>query len=185
MSLYSELNERSGTLCELCGADQDLDAKIVPPRVSESSSDHILACGACEEAYKAPKENEEYWRCLTDSAWNPEPAVQVVIYRLLKELEHTNWAQHTLQQMYLDDATQEWADAVNPSIMHIDSNGFPLAEGDTVVLIKDLDVKGANFVAKRGTSVKKIHLVVDNPEQIEGKVNDQHIVILTKFVRKS
>jgi len=54
-----------------------------------------------------------------------------------------------------------------------------------VTLIQDLDVKGANFIAKRGTVVKKINLVSDNAEQIEGKVNEQQIVILTKYVKKS
>jgi protein PhnA len=39
-------------------------------------------------------------------------------------------------------------------------------------------------MAPKGTIVRKIHLVADNNEQIEGKVNEQTIVILTKFVRK-
>jgi protein PhnA len=60
-----------------------------------------------------------------------------------------------------------------------------LQAGDTVTLIKDLVVKGANFTAKRGTAVRNISLVRDNPEHIEGRVNDQHIVILTQFVKKS
>ena len=60
-----------------------------------------------------------------------------------------------------------------------------LEAGDTVVLIKTLDVKGSNFSAKRGTAVRKISLVADNPEHIEGRVNGQQIVILTKYVKKS
>ena len=60
-----------------------------------------------------------------------------------------------------------------------------LAQGDTVVLIKDLVVKGANFTAKRGTAVRRIALVPDNAGQIEGKVEGQRIVILTEFVKKS
>jgi protein PhnA len=60
-----------------------------------------------------------------------------------------------------------------------------LQAGDTVVLIKDLDVKGAGFTAKRGTAVRGISLVADNPEQIEGRVNGQQLVLLTKFVKKS
>jgi protein PhnA len=59
-----------------------------------------------------------------------------------------------------------------------------LENGDSVVLIKELDVKGATFSAKRGTAVRNIRLVADNPEQIEGKINGQSIVILTKFVKK-
>ena len=52
-------------------------------------------------------------------------------------------------------------------------------------LIQKLNVKGANFTAKRGTTVRGISLVADNAEQLEGKVNGQQIVILTKFVNKS
>jgi protein PhnA len=70
-------------------------------------------------------------------------------------------------------------------LKHIDSNGVVLQAGDTVVLVKDLDVKGAGFTAKRGTAVRGISLVADNPEHIEGRVNGQQIVILTKFVKKS
>ena len=46
-------------------------------------------------------------------------------------------------------------------------------------------MKGANFTAKRGTAVRRISLVADNAKQIEGKVDGQHIVILTEFVKKS
>ena len=60
-----------------------------------------------------------------------------------------------------------------------------LEAGNTVILTKDLNVKGANFTAKRGTLVRGISLVEDNPEHIEGKVEGQRIVILTKFVKKS
>jgi protein PhnA len=70
-------------------------------------------------------------------------------------------------------------------VQHVDSNGVVLETGDTVTLIKDLTVKGANFTAKRGTAVRRISLVADNPEHIEGRVNGQQIVILTKFVKKS
>ncbi|NCW12103.1 MAG: PhnA protein, partial [Chitinophagia bacterium] len=69
--------------------------------------------------------------------------------------------------------------------LHRDCNGQQLQNGDTVVLTQVLNVKGANFMAPKGTVVRKIRLVPDNHEQIEGKVNEQTIVILTKYVRKS
>lgn len=93
--------------------------------------------------------------------------------------------------LYLDDQTLAWAQATSNGSSdadvnkHVDSNGAVLAAGDTVTLIKDLNVKGANFTAKRGTAVRGISLVADNPEHIEGRVNGQQIVILTKFVKKS
>ena len=39
-----------------------------------------------------------------------------------------------------------------------DANGNPLASGDTVVLIKDLKVKGSSIVLKKGTKIKGIRL---------------------------
>jgi len=59
-----------------------------------------------------------------------------------------------------------------------------LQNGDTVVLIKSLDVKGSSVNARLGTVVKNIRLVHDNVEQIEGKVEGQTIVVLTKYLRK-
>ena len=70
-------------------------------------------------------------------------------------------------------------------IVHKDGNGNVLKDGDSVVLIKDLDVKGATFTAKRGAAVHNIKLVWDNAEQIEGRVEGQHIVILTQYVKKT
>ena len=70
-------------------------------------------------------------------------------------------------------------------MVHRDCHGAVLDVGDTVTLIKDLKVKGAGFTAKRGTAVRNIGLVADNPAHIEGRVNDQRIVILTEFVKKS
>jgi protein PhnA len=104
---------------------------------------------------------------------------------MLQGLSAQKWASDLLDMMYLDDDTREWAESTSSDTIHRDSNGQILQMGDSVVIIKDLEVKGANFTAKRGTVVKRISLVEDNAEQIEGKVNDQHIVLLTKYVRKS
>ncbi|MGL5800184.1 MAG: PhnA domain-containing protein, partial [Plesiomonas sp.] len=57
-------------------------------------------------------------------------------------------------------------------------------DGDSVTLIKDLVVKGANFTAKRGTMVKNITLT-SNPEHIEGRVNGVHIVLVAAFLKKA
>jgi protein PhnA len=111
---------------------------------------------------------------------------------MLYRLQSEGWPQDLLDMLYLDDETLAWAKAgiddettTEDSVKHIDSNGVELQHGDTVVLIKDLNVKGANFTAKRGTAVRNISLVADDAGQIEGRVNGQHIVILTKFVKKS
>ncbi|MBT7943018.1 MAG: PhnA protein, partial [Alphaproteobacteria bacterium] len=132
-----------------------------------------------------------HWRCLSDSMWTPVPAVQVMAWRLLKRLEGESWARDQLDMLYLVDETQGWAQALEEDTpdegdaKHIDSNGAVLNSGDTVTLIKDLNVKGAGFTAKRGTAVRGISLVMDNPLHIEGRVNGQQIVILTEFIRKT
>jgi len=89
----------------------------------------------------------------------------------------------------LEDDTQAWAEATGEgsqedAVVHKDSNGAVLQNGDSVVLIKDLKVAGGGFTAKRGTAVRRISLVADNPEHIEGRVEGQQIVILTKYVKK-
>ena len=78
-----------------------------------------------------------------------------------------------------------FGDSDGSSITHKDSNGTFLAAGDTVTLIKDLTVKGAGFTAKRGTAVRNISLVENNPKQLEGRVNGTQIVILTEFVKRA
>jgi len=65
----------------------------------------------------------------------------------------------------------------------LDSNANVLNTGDSVIIIKDLEVKGAGFTAKRGTVVKNISLS-ENKHQIEGKVNGTRIVLLSKFLKK-
>jgi protein PhnA len=93
--------------------------------------------------------------------------------------------------MYLDDealalarATGEHEDEAN-KIIHRDVNGVILEAGDSVVLVKDLKVKGSSMVAKQGTAVRNIRLDHENAEYIEGKVDGQHIVIITKYVKKT
>jgi protein PhnA len=64
-----------------------------------------------------------------------------------------------------------------------DSNGNLLKDGDTVILIKSLPVKGANITLKQGTVVKNIRLT-DDDEEIEGKVDKMKIVLKAKFLKK-
>jgi protein PhnA len=122
--------------------------------------------------------------------WSEVPAVKVIAWRMLNRLRDEGWPQDLLDMLYLDEETLAWAAATGEgqpdedAVIHRDSNGVVLKHGDTVVLIKDLDVKGAAFAAKRGTAVRNIGLVHDNAEQIEGRVNGQQIVILTKYVKK-
>lgn len=66
----------------------------------------------------------------------------------------------------------------------LDSNGTELAEGDSVMVIKDLNVKGGSSDLKRGAVIKKIHLVGD-PEVIECRVGGSTLVLKTCFLKKA
>lgn len=192
MSTEQALKERSGSKCELCGASESLNVYEVPPDSDGSAEQSILICDTCREQIENPeKVDVNHWRCLNDSMWSQVPAVQVMAWRMLTRLSAEGWPQELLDMLYLDDETLAWAKAMGDgeiaedTVKHVDCHGAVLEAGDTVTLIKDLNVKGANFTAKRGTAVRGISLVPDNAEQIEGRVSGQQIVILTKFVKKS
>lgn len=192
MNVEEILRERSDSTCELCAAKDDLNTYQIPDSPEEGADTSILICATCQEQIENPEKIEvNHWRCLNDSMWSQVPAVQVMAYRMLNRLRSEGWPQDLLDMMYMEDEVKEWAKAgikTGPSseeIVHKDSNGAVLEAGDTVVLTKDLNVKGSSLIAKRGTAVRRISLVHDNAEQIEGKVEGQQIVILTKFVKKS
>lgn len=191
MRIEEELQARSDSKCELCGAGEGLEVYAVPPDADGTVDQCVFACVTCREQMENPdKVDPNHWRCLNDSMWSPVAAVQVLAWRMLSRLRGEGWPQDLLDMLYLDEATMAWAQKTGEgesdvdAVMHVDSNGAQLVAGDTVTLIKDLNVKGANFTAKRGTVVRGISLVADNPGQIEGRVNGQQIVILTQFVNK-
>ena len=64
-----------------------------------------------------------------------------------------------------------------------DSNGNPLSEGDSVLVIKDLKVKGASMTLKRGTKFKNIHLT-GNEEEVECRDGKTVLVLKTCFLKK-
>ena len=194
MNTEKELHQRSGSKCELCSSMKNLKVYEIPPDPKGIADDSILICESCNDQIEAiEKIDVNHWRCLNDSMWSPIPAVQVMAWRMLTRLKKEGWAQELLEMLYLDEELLSWAQATgegksksaDDEVKHLDSNGVVLVAGDTVTLTKDLNVKGANFTAKRGTAVRGISLVADNPEHIEGKIEGQRIVILTKFVKKS
>ena len=64
-----------------------------------------------------------------------------------------------------------------------DSNGAVLAEGDSIQVIKDLKVKGADTL-KRGTVFKNIRLIADDADNIEAGTGRNTVVLKTMFVKK-
>jgi len=191
MNIEQTLQERSNSKCELCAAEDNLSVYNLPPENEDSAEKSLLACSNCISQISKPETMEaNHWRCLHDSAWSPEPAVQVMAWRLLNALAKTeSWAQDLLDTMYLEPEVLAWAEAGladaedDDAVVIMDSNGVRLAAGDTVTLIKDLDVKGAGFTAKRGTVVKNIGLT-DNPKHIEGRVNGVRLVLVAEYMKK-
>lgn len=182
----------NGKLCELCQKEGKLSAYLVTPE--DRSNNQVWIC---EDLISQIEQSVEIqvndWRFLTESIWSENPAIQVLSWRMLHRLKNKGetWAADTLEIAYLDEETLLWAQKeVEDSVeegegnVHKDSNGNVLLNGDSVVLTKTLDVKGSSLSAKLGTVVKNIRLVEDNHEQIEGKVEGQMIVILTKYLRK-
>jgi protein PhnA len=190
MTIEQTLLARSISKCELCNSESNLSVYEVPPVTDASADNCILICDTCLDQIENPENiNSNHWRCLNDSMWTAFPAVQVMAWRQLKRLNTEVWAQDLLDMLYLDEETQIWAAAVETAeadaeSISADSNGATLNAGDSVTLIKDLDVKGGGFTAKRGTLVKSISLT-DNPDQIEGRLNGTRIVLLTKFLKKA
>ncbi|MFT7449506.1 MAG: protein PhnA [Patescibacteria group bacterium] len=187
MSISTVLTERSESKCELCSATNDLAEYTVPPKSSDNPEDQIVVCPTCLIQIEGDDQPDvNHLRCLNESMWSQVPAVQVMSYRLLKGLESEAWAQDALGTIYMDDETMEWAQqGADAKIVHKDSNGNILENGDNVTIIQDLNVKGSTITAKRGVAVRRIRLDPNNAEYIEGKVDGQHIVILTKYVKKS
>jgi len=189
MVAQQALEQRSNNSCELCTESTDLSVYPVPPTSDLSAQQSILVCNTCLVQIEGNADVDvNHWRCLSDSMWNQEPAVQVMSYRMLHKLSSESWAQDALDMIYMEDDVKTWAEqgiaAAEREGPTRDSNGADLQDGDDVTLIKDLKVKGANFTAKQGTLVRGITLT-DNPEHIEGKVNGTRIVLVTAYLKKA
>ena len=179
------LEKRSGGTCECCSSNPARFAYTVSPK-KDDPQNQVALCDVCF-ADVDKLERGDHWRCVEGSIWNPEPAVQALSYRIANQLkDKESWAQNLLDSVEIDEDIVSWATSNQSNQMiHLDAFGNTLENGDTVVLTQALDVKGTSFSAPKGTVVKKIRLVHDNPEHIEGKINEQTIVILTKFVKKN
>ena len=191
MKVEEQVAIRSSNQCELCKSVDGLKLYEVPPQNGLSADTSILVCAECLAQIEKKEElDSNHWKCLTESMWSEFAPVQVTAWRMLNRLRNESWASESLDMLYLTDENLAWAKTTGDhendgSVdLHKDSNGHVLQNGDSVVLIKSLDVKGSTLTAKLGTVVKNIRIVEGNTEQIEGRVEGQQIVILTKYVRK-
>lgn len=85
------------------------------------------------------------------------------------------------------DCGNEWSDTEtteSESKVIKDSNGNPLQDGDSVILIKDLKVKGSSIVLKKGTKVKNIRLV-EGDHDVDCKIDGQSFSLKSEFLKKA
>ena len=191
MNLEKDLQDRSQFSCELCKATEALTMYTLQPSTKINLTDSIYACQTCvSQIEDSSLINPNHWRCLNDSMWSEFLPVQIMSWRMLNRVLSAGWSQDLLDMMYLDEESLEWAKALGDGVeeatklIHRDVNGVVLEAGDSVVLIKDLKVKGTSMVAKQGTAVRRISLDPENETYIEGKIDGKHIVLITQYVKK-
>ncbi|CAM4119296.1 Alkylphosphonate utilization protein [Comamonas aquatilis] len=95
-------------------------------------------------------------------------------------------------QLICPDCAHEWSasapadDEDNGPRVIKDANGAPLADGDSVLLVKDLKVKGSSTVIKKGTKIKGIRLVYDNGDHdVDCKTDQGPFILKSEFLKKA
>lgn len=190
MSIEQSIISRATNSCEVCQNNTPEHLFTIHPDKDITEENTVYVCSAChgplslQETFKS-----EDWTFIAHSIWSELPAVQIIAYRVLNGLKSETWAQEALDMMYLEDSIKEKADmfeylASMVQERHRDSLGQELFDNDTVVLTKTLDVKGSTLKASLGTVIKNIRLDKNNTDYIEGKIEGQSIMILTKYLRK-
>lgn len=128
---------------------------------------------------------------LTNSKLRPNNSAEKVI------LKETTMSQHKCpacespygyamnDKLVCPDCAFEWEFNPNEGQLIVkDSNGNILTDGDTVIVIKDLSVKGAPKPVKAGTTVKKIRLV-EGDHNIDCKIDGfGPMALKSEFVKK-
>jgi len=171
-------------VCELCGSSDDVAVMELP--VSDGSEEQsIYVCANCKGQIESDELDETHFNCLNDAMWSEVPAVKVMSYILWNKLGRSDM----LDMMYLEDEEHKLAEAaINAEANKVvvkDANGVELKAGDSVVILKDLEVKGAGFTAKRGTAVRNISIPADVEGHIEGRVNGSKIYLKAEFLKKA
>lgn len=113
-SLGKDLARRAKSKCELTGASGvPLRPYEVPPVPADPDFDRILLlCEECHTALERPSTLAgRRWQVLAEAVWSENPAVQVVAWRMLKQLSlKEDWAREVLEEAYLDPDVQSWAE---------------------------------------------------------------------------
>jgi len=171
-------------VCELCGSNEDVTLMELP--VSDGSEEQsIYICANCKAQVESGELDETHFNCLNDAMWSEVAAAKIMAYILWNKLGR----QDMVEMMYLEEDELKLAEqAINAEankVVFRDANGVELHAGDSIVILKDLDVKGAGFTAKRGTTVTRIALPHDMDDHVEGRVNGTKIYLKTEFIKKA
>ena len=165
--------------CNLCGSDKN----ITELKLDDEKS--VLLCEVCKSQIDSDNLDEAHFSCLNDAMWSEDSGVKVLSFVLWQKLGRADMS----DMMYLEENEQKLAEkllsASANKVVVKDANGVELKAGDSVVILKDLDVKGAGFTAKRGTVVKNISIPTDVDGHIEGRVNGVKIYLKTEFLKKA
>jgi protein PhnA len=191
MALTPELEARAAGACELCTSSEPLQYVNLEALEGTTEEISVAVCETCaKQLLRKDPLDSAHWQILSTTMWSEHRPVKIAAWRMLQRLKDHTWAADALEMLYLDDdeiALAKLSGDLTRSAeveFHQDANGNRLEHGDTVVLIKSLDVKGSSLTAKMGTVVRNIRLDANNPNYIEGRVEGQQIVILTQYVRK-
>ncbi|NPA66449.1 MAG: PhnA protein [Epsilonproteobacteria bacterium] len=165
--------------CQLCGSDENVTSFEFAPEHT------VELCATCKSQIESGELDEGHFNCLNDTMWSEESDVKVLTFILWNKLGRADMS----DMMYLEEEEQKLADAVLSAeankVVVKDANGVELKAGDSVVILKDLDVKGAGFTAKRGTTVRNISIPQDVEGHVEGRVNGTKIYLKTEFLKKA
>jgi len=172
------------SICELCGSEEGVSLVELP--VSDGSEDQsVYLCENCKTQIENDDLDENHFNCLNDSMWSETPAAKIMSYILFSRMGR----QDMIEMMYLEEDELKLAEqAVNAEankLVYKDANGVELKAGDSIVILKDLEVKGAGFTAKRGTTVTRIGLAPGDETHVEGRVNGTKIFLKTEFIKKA
>ena len=165
--------------CQLCGSENEVASY-------EFTQGHSVdLCATCRAQIESGELDETHFNCLNDSMWSEASDVKVLSYILWSRLGRSDMC----DMIYLEEEEQKVVDAVLSAeankVVVKDANGVELKAGDSVVILKDLDVKGAGFTAKRGTTVRNISIPQDVKGHVEGRVNGVKIYLKTEFLKKA
>ncbi|MDF1878937.1 PhnA domain-containing protein [Sulfurimonas sp. SAG-AH-194-C20] len=171
-------------ICELCSSEEGVVVVELP--VSDASEEQsVYLCSNCTTQIESGALDETHFNCLNDAMWSETPAVKVISYILWDRLGR----QDMVEMMYLEEDELKLAlqavEARANKLVYKDANGVELHTGDSIVILKDLEVKGAGFTAKRGTTVTRISLAPGDVGHVEGRVNGTKIFIKTEFIKKA